>query len=337
MSYATVAGQLNSERVPFRDRRTKEACLWRVESVRTVAGNILYYAGYLLPLCVERTIACRLEGDGDFLQRHINATKAQPTPHIEPLIADAAQMRQLANSVIQRRLRRRGIKDGDAWLTPMLRWAGKPMRSFIHQSDGKRYYRTRSGRGRMFNAGKLEDQMLETLSAIHFSDHMITDIRAAAVQRHADATHRELHARITELRAWQDASLKQFKHARISEADYEREWDEAQAEINKLQERLGDRTSVDDLLALLSDLGGVLRLMPPLKRKTNLARIFDIIEVNDAGDICAVVPKLWAMDAFKTIIGAMCPVAGSSPTRPICGHIDDIPRIVALASAGMMA
>jgi len=335
MSYAAVADQLNNERVTFRDRRTKQTCIWRVESVRTVAGNILYYAGYLLPLCVERTIACRLEGDGDFLQRHINATKAQPTPHIAPLISDAAQMRQLANSVIQRRLRRRGIRDSDAWLTPMLRWAGKSMHSFIHQCDGKRYYRTRSGAGRMFNAQQLEEQMLETLSAAHFSDHMITDIRAAAVQRHADATHRELHQRIGELRAWQETTLKQFKHGRIAEADYEREHDEAQAEINKLQERLGDRTSVDELLALLGDLGGVLRLMPPLKRKTNLSRIFDIIEVNDAGEICALVPRLWAIDAFKTIIGAMCPLAGSSPTRPINVHMEGIPKIVALANAGM--
>ena len=51
-----------------------------------MVGNILYYSGYILPLGVSKTGICRLEGDGDFLQRHATATKAKITKHIEPIL-----------------------------------------------------------------------------------------------------------------------------------------------------------------------------------------------------------------------------------------------------------
>lgn len=111
-------------------------------------------------------------------------------------------------------------------------------------------------------------------------------------------------ARPTECEAWQKTILQQWKRGRIVQADYEREWDDAQDEINRGRAKLNDTTSVDQLLAALTDLGAAIRMMEPIKRKTNLARLFQIIEVNDAGQICSVVPQIWALEAFKMLVEA---------------------------------
>lgn len=319
LSYDAIATQMNRDRVPFRDRHKKDT-QWRVESARTVVGNVLYYSGYILPLSTERTIACRLEGDGDFLQRHINATKARRTSHIEPVLSDEAEMRQLANSVIQRRIRPRSFRASLGWtplLTPMLRWSGKKMRAFV--DEGKAYYRTVSGAGRWFNAENLENQMLDVLAGLRFNPEALADIRASATNRHADASHLEIRAQIAELERWQAVCLNQLKHGRISQSDYEREWDEAQAAISKGRERLNDHTNVDQLLALLTDLGRTIRLMTPLKRKTSLSLLLEFIEVDDDGVLCAAVPRSWAMEAFYLIAAATSPDLGRVGLEPVSG------------------
>lgn len=323
LSYDAIADSLNASRIAFRDRHHR-GCDWRVESARTVVGNILYYAGYILPLGVSKTGICRLEGDGDFLQRHVQATKAKTTPHIEPILPPEA-MRQLANAVIMRRIRPRSFRATIGWtplLTPMLRWGGTRMRSWV--DDGKAWYRTYSGAGRVFAAEPLEAQMIDALAAVQFSPLAIDSIRRIAAQRHTDAAHEDIRQRIAECEAWQAMMLQQLKRGRIVQADYEREWDEAQEEINKGRSQINDTTSVDQLLAALTDLGAAIRMMEPLKRKTNLHRLFSLIEVDDNGKICAVVPQDWALEAFKTLIDAFtCHDMGRVGLGPVqCQVID---------------
>ena len=327
LSYDAIASDLNASRIAFRDRHHR-GCDWRVESARTVVGNILYYSGYILPLGVSKTGICRLEGDGDFLQRHATATKAKVTKHIEPILPPEL-MRQLANAVIMRRIRPRSFRATIGWtplLTPMLRWGGTRMRGWV--DDGKPWYRTYSGAGRVFPAEPLEAQVIDALAEVRFSPDMINSLRQLAAKRHTDEAHADIRQRVEECEAWQKTMLQQWRRGRITEADYEREWDEAQEEINKCRTKLNDTTSVDQLLAALTDLGAAIRMMEPLKRKTNLARLFELIEVNDAGQICAVVPQAWALDAFKTLIEAFtCHGLGRVGLEPVSCQVVEWARV----------
>ena len=327
LSYEAIAENLNASRIAFRDRHHR-GCDWRVESARTVVGNILYYAGYILPLGVSKTGRCRLEGDGDFLQRHAAATKAKTTPHIESILPPEP-MRQLANAVIMRRIRPRSFRATIGWtplLTPMLRWSGSQMRANVR--EGGPFYCTKTGAGRWFRAEPLEAQMIDALAAVQFSPLAVNSIRQLAAKRHTDEAHADTRQRIAECEAWQKTILQQWKRGRIVQADYEREWDDAQDEINRGRARLNDTTSVDQLLAALTDLGAAIRMMEPLKRKTNLARLFQIIEVNDAGKICSVVPRDWALEAFKALVEAFTtPQMGRVGLEPNSGVIIEWARI----------
>ncbi len=241
-------------------------------------------------------------------------------------------MRQLANAVIMRRIRPRSFRATIGWtplLTPMLRWGGTRMRSWV--DDGKPWYRTYSGAGRVFSAEPLETQMIDALAAVQFSPDAINGIRQLAALRHTDTAHADVRQRIAECEAWQTAMLQQWKRGRITEADYQREWDEAQDEINKGRTQINDTTSVDQLLAALTDLGAAIRMMEPLKRKTNLARLFQIIEVDDAGKICAVVPQTWATEAFKTLVASTCHGLGRVGLEPVSC------QVIEWAKVGIMA
>lgn len=211
-------------------------------------------------------------------------------------------------------------------LTPMLRWGGTRMRSWV--DEGKPWYRTYSGAGRVFAAEPLETQMIDALAAIRFPPEAVNSIRQIAAQRHTDAAHDDIRQRIAECEAWQTTMLAQLKRGRIVQADYEREWDEAQEEINRGRSQLNDTTSVDQLLAALTDLGAAIRMMEPLKRKTNLARLFQIIEVDDAGKICSVVPQAWALEAFKMLVEAFtCHDMGRVGLEPVSCQVIEWARV----------
>jgi hypothetical protein len=200
------------------------------------------------------------------------------------------------------------------------------MRSWV--DDGKPWYRTYSGAGRVFAAEPLEAQMIDALAAVRFPPEAINSIRQIAAQRHTDAAHDDIRQRIAECETWQATMLQQLKRGRIVQADYEREWDEAQEEINKGRSRLNDTTSVDQLLAALTDLGAAIRMMEPLKRKINLHRLFSLIEVDDSGKICAVVPQDWALEAFKTLVEAFtCHDVGRVGLEPVRCQVVEWARV----------
>lgn len=96
-SYDAVAAKLNAEGVPFRSR-AGFPIEWGREAVRTVVGNVLFYAGYFAQGWDAKNARVTLSGDGDHVERFARATLAKPSPAIHPIID-----RQLANTVIERR------------------------------------------------------------------------------------------------------------------------------------------------------------------------------------------------------------------------------------------
>lgn len=170
--------------------------------------------------------------------------------------------------------------------------------------------------------------MIDALAAVRFPPAAIDSIRQIAAQHHTDAAHADIRQRIAECEAWQATMLQQLKRGRIVQVDYEREWDEAQEEINRGRAQLNDTTSVDQLLAALTDLGAAIRMMEPLKRKTNLARLFSLIEVDDNAKICSVVPQVWALEAFKALVEAFtCHQMGRVGLEPNSWQVIDWARV----------
>ena len=128
-SYASVAEELNRRGVRYRDREglpTK----WTVGRVRQLVGNVLFYAGYVMPRggrAKRRHVS--LTGEGTLLERYARAYDAKPTPAIEPIV-DA----DLAERVIARRMSVRGggrrpVRDWVPLLTPMIHHDGKQLRA----------------------------------------------------------------------------------------------------------------------------------------------------------------------------------------------------------------
>lgn len=298
MSFESCVIQLNSDGVMFRDR-AGIACPWRRESIRTVVGNVLTYAGFYMPVAGWDAKATRivLEGDGSHLQRYAAALKAQRSPNITPIIEDG-----LASMVIERRfLNQASGRKNATWtplLTPILHFKDKKMRAASLPYG--RFYRTKST-GIYVDAEKLDAKIIDYMSDIHIPPEMREKIHNMLMQRVDGAKLQVLQERGEAIHRKQQVLVSLLIDDRINRDDYNRQYDMLDKEKAHIRAEMNKPTEVEGALNMLCELSSLLRLMKPVARKNNILRVVESVHMDDRGEIERIELRPWAKAAFGEV------------------------------------
>jgi DNA invertase Pin-like site-specific DNA recombinase len=322
-SYDEGIKRLNDEGIPFRDR-AGNATKWTRESLRTVVGNVLIYAGYFQPLTGWDAKASRviLEGEGSFVERYARACGAVPSPRIAQCIP-----LELADAVIERRWKNQNVgRKSLGWtplLTPLAFHRGKKMRA-ARRSFGN-FYETRTA-GIMVDADKADDFVVQRLSEIEFPPTMLEMIRASMLRRVSDDRLKSLGDQLASIDRRKAALVDLLLDERIDKPAYRDRFDSLQSEREKIMREMNRPTEVEVALSRLATLGKTIALMTPRNRKASIADLFDAIHFNDEGMIERVEVKAWALQAFREIRDAY------NATTPILPKVGVEPTLLSLGT-----
>lgn len=285
-SYDQCAARLNRDAIPFRDRKGN-VCEWGRESVRTVVGNTLRYAGYHVPQEGYDAKANRVAldaGEGDYVDRWARALKAWRSPAVDQVID-----RVLANAVIERRLKNQytGRPAGTQifLLTPIAYWQGRRLRG-QSRIEGRRY-RT-YGHGIALDADEVERAFLLRVADLNMTDEIRAGVRQVIAARMSEARIGLLHAKLNEAKEARSVLLDLLLSKAISREDYNAQFAHYERIIRDIESDMRSPSEVEIAMARLSDVGRMILITTAERQKKAIHSIFAKIALDDDGEICGI-------------------------------------------------
>lgn len=308
LSYDAVTTKANETGLQFRDRAGRPARFGR-ESVRTIVGNVLFYAGYLCRLGWDaKNDRIELIGRGSYLERYARAGDARRVTCITPVITE-----DLANAVIERRHKnqlagRRAL----GWvplLTPIAYHGDKRLRADTR--DFGHYYRS-AGSGIWIDADRADSNLVDRMRGVQFPPEARQAILAGLEARAGDRGRKLAQAKYDDAQARMDQLVSLLMDKKIKREIYDARYVELERIQRQAQMDMNRVTDADRAMAMLSDLAGALADMQPDVRKRNIHRIFERIDFDDRGEICRLHLRDWALAAFGdfTVMGAFSAEGG---------------------------
>lgn len=312
LSNRAVARELNLTGYQARDRRTGTPRPFTAEGIRTLARNVLTYAGYVIE-CGGRAKARRValdDGPGLAIERYARWIGAKPG-QIAPLWSQ-----ERASAVVLRLMTPKSSgRPAGAWaslLGPLLWHRGAKLRA---QTQGaSHFYRHRRRDGLTFDGDAIDAAALARLRSVRFPPAVRAEL-GRAVASMTDAGQRTaLDARAGVLRA-QVANLETMLAAGDITRPRFLEMKEARVyELRDIERRLLQPSDADALMSFLDSLGGVLEKLAPAERQRAMRAAFDRIELDDAGDVVGVVLAPWAAQAWAALGVALQAIPIVPPT-----------------------
>lgn len=298
-SYDQAAARLNRDAVPFRDR-AGNPCEWGRESVRTVVGNVLRYAGFHVPQTGYDAKANRVslaDGEGDLCDRWARAIGAWRSPAVDEVIE-----RQLANAVIDRRNRNqhtgRPASRALYLLTPITYWRGRRLRG--QSLPAGRVYRT-YGSGASFGADEVEAQFLHHMAGLHMTDELRAGVRQVLISRMSEARLEMLQAKISEAKQARTTLLDLLLSRAIDRDDYNTRFAACERIIRECEDEMRSPAEVEAAMQRLSEFGAMVQHVPAHHQKRIIHSTFASIGLNDDGEVCAVDWKPWAQQLWGAL------------------------------------
>lgn len=298
MSYDEAFVKLNDEGVPFRDRAGVPS-RWSRESVRTVVGNVLSYAGYFIPGTTWDAKAARIaiEGEGNWLEQYVRAVGAKRSPAVDALIDD-----DLASQVIERRFKNQNVgRKSPNWIplmSPVLYHAGRKMRAQTRPYGN--FYQS-NGSGIQIPADVIEDKTLQIIGGFQFPLHMRSVIRKRCMERVSDERITTLKNRGLEIQAKQKVLVGLLLEDRIERADYNQRFDALNVELGRIRAELAQPTEVEDALNKLTMLGSVMHTLTRRERRDALRSMIDAIHLDGQGEFIRWDFAPWARIAMEQV------------------------------------
>ena len=298
LSYDAVSNALNDRQLRHLDRAGLPK-RWTREGVRSVVGNVLFYAGYAI---VDRwkSKECRIEldGQGSYLERYARHMRAVRSPAIEPII-DLV----MANSVIERRYHNqhtgRRPLEWTPLLTPILYCDGQKLRADTTR-HGAHIYRSRDG-GIWIDADAPEGEMIGRLSRLQFPDEMVWLIRESVAQRTGDTERRQLQERLEGLNAAMERLVALHVDGVIKREHYNTQFAELERSMRFVQTNLQRPTDVERVMRQLGDVGAAVEMMTADNRKRAVHKLLDRVQVTVEGEISGLQLRPWAKSAFADL------------------------------------
>ena len=308
LSYDAVAGKANDRQMRHEGRAQgprgpRLPQRFSREAIRSIVGNVLFYAGYTVTGRRTRSKDNRivLAGEGTYLERYARAMSASRSPAVEPLIDEPT-----ACSVIERRFRNqmagRTPVDWVALLSPLAYWREKKLRADV--SHGLHYYRTRSTVGPYINGDQADAEIVQRLSGIAFPPEMRALIRASVAERIGDDKKRKAAADVETFQHQMEVLMDLLLSGQVQREHYNRRYTELERALRDARMELAREDDVDKLMAHLSDLGSAITAMRAVNRKRALGHLFEKVEFDDAGAFHRLYLKAWAKTAWGEIVFA---------------------------------
>lgn len=329
LSYDAVSQRLNDNQYRHLDRHRDPKRFTR-ESVRSVVGNILFYAGYII---VQRWKAkeARIElagdpGSGTYLERYAQHMKALRSPAIEPLVAS-----ELADAVIERRYKNQitGRKSLTYvfLLTPIAFYDGQKLRG--DSRDFGYFYCTRRA-GIWIDAERVDQGLVERLSRVQFPPELREIVRARVAERTGDTWRRETRERIALLEHQLETLIDLLLANQIKRESYNVRYTELERALRDARADLSKEDDVDRLMAALTDMSKAIQMMTPANQKRALHKLFERVDFNETGEIMRLHLREWARYAFGEIVFAM----RTTPTMPPVSipHVDGVAWFIDIAA-----
>lgn len=299
-SYDEAAARLNRDTVSFRDR-AGQPCAWGRESVRTVVGNVLRYAGFHIPQTGYDAKSNRVEladGDGDHVDRWARAIGAWRSPAVDEVIE-----RQLANAVIDRRHKNQftGRPAHRVYLlTPILYWRSRKLRG--HPSTDRHFYRT-YGSGAAFDADEVESRFLHRVEDLRMTAELREGMRQLFAARTNDGRMQSLNDRLVEAREARATLVDLLIARQIDREAYNSRFSKFESIIRECETEMSAPVEVENAIRVVSDVGATVMRMTPEKQKRAIHKLFQRIMLSDDGDLAAADWKPWTRYMWGLIRG----------------------------------
>ena len=302
LSYDATSAKLNDNGIRHegRDRLPKR---FTREAIRSIVGNVLYYAGYTVVGHRTRSKDNRitLAGDGTYVERYARSVNARRSPAVEPLIDE-----QLANSVIERRFKNqqtgRKAMDWVALLTPILYWHDVKLRADV--KEHWHFYHPR-GAGPWINGDNLDNEIITRMSQLAFPEEMREMIRRSVAERIGDENRMKAVADVAKIEHQMEVLTDLLLNEQIQRTSYNERFIGLERALGHAKRQLTKETEIDVLMNALTDLGSHILGMRAVNRKRAIAYIFDRIDLDDEGQISKLTLKPWARIAWGEIAFTM--------------------------------
>lgn len=311
-SYGSVSQMLNDRGCYYskarRDQygnRSEMPQRWTPARVRQIVANVLTYAGYLMPRGGHaRARKIKPAPGSTLLEQYARSLNAQRSPAITQLIDDALAERVCVKSAHRQRTYERRKGEWRAMLSGLLHWRERPLRA--QQNAGIRYYRTAGRNSASWHAEDLDARVIALMRGVSFPPAVRDALRAALATNDDNRDVDEAKRKIEEMKA---ALLSLDRKSALGHFEgrddaYAALRDEFTASLRSAEQRAGARSSIDTLLATVSDLGREIDLMSDEERRLALYHLFSVISIDDGGEIERIEPRPWAALAFGQIVAA---------------------------------
>lgn len=322
MSNARVAEHMNRRAIKFVDRN-KVPCPFSNETVRTIARNVLTYAGYVIAAggrAKARQIALADGSDAHIARyaRAMGAIKGQ----VEPLIDE-----QLANAVVDRLLkpasvgRRAGSR---VFLLGGLLYHGKE-KLRAQSMPSSHFYRSRQRAGLVLDAEVLDAHVLSRLCGLNFPAPIAADFRDAIESMSTDIDRARMQVEYTKLQHKRANLDEMLANGDITRARFIEMREQTETRTREIAEKLHAPGAIESLLARLNDLGEILKHATPAQCQGVIRGMIDRFEVIDTGVITRIQLAPWAEAAFKPLRDAL--ESKALPIVPPTGIQDAIGKL----------
>lgn len=306
LSWTEIADKLNTDSIVHIDRKGKH-CAFKLEAVRTITQNILFYTGHVV---IDRKwnskdSRVQLEGDGTLLEQYARAMNAVRSDRIERLVSDELACQVIASRQSRRRLGR-SQSEPRALLTPILYLDDERVMRF-QTIGGKAVYRTRTRDSVVVPVDVVESQIMSRFSAMQFSEKLRTELRAAS-RKTDDNEHRARSEREIVKLSDKLERLRKMRAEGLYDHDLDGFWKqyrETENEIVKLRIVASEPSDLDKLMDTLEGLGAALNALPVPRRKRAIQQMIERVEIDKTGVIVKITPVLWAARAFSILFDAV--------------------------------
>lgn len=295
---------------------------FNTETIRSIVGNVLFYAGYAIGVRFRAKQArVTLDGDeGSYLDRYVRAMRAVRSPAITPLIDDG-----MASAVVERRFKSqltgRRPNGWVALLTPILYWKDQRLRA--QTRDYGNFYRARGREGACFDGDRIETSLLGHLRDVHFTPQMRTDVRRTIEETIGASARAEFERRQAKVMGEMDMLIDLLSASAIDREIYNTRYVRLESQLKAVRQQMQAPDNVDTLMDTLNNVFSALERMTPRKRKIAIQDIFERVDLSDEGEITRIQMREWAREPFKQIAAAINHGSGV-PTMPPVSTDDDV-------------
>lgn len=286
------------------DRTTRVPEPWTQERCEQIVRRVMQYAGFLATGSGHVRIRPMHQAPtGSVMSYHAAEYGYERSPSVEPIIDDELAERVMAmRAAWSSRWDKSPNKAFCSVLSGLAYHQGKKVRSQTH--DGIRRYRTRTAPSVSWLCADVDRRIDQRLGALQFPAGVIAGIHA---ELDAMQPSHQKRASVDKQRKRLERGLlnveRRYALGEISEDTYRALAAEFSGGLGALHiTHAVPKDRVDRAIDALNELGVAFGRATPRQKNMLLTAMFERIDLDERGEVCAVHPRKWAHEAFGALL-----------------------------------